>query len=199
MSNFWESDLGAVSGTSKDAFTKTFKQIPDGTMALAKISKYFIDEYENCKFFKIDWIITGGEFKGQHVFQKLKAIDAHPRDKDPARTRHRALNMMKLLYNLFDMKPSSIGMPDDAELGRFHDKPAGIKVRETEPHQDTGKQYNWVSEIHPAQGFMCETGVNVSVTPDYKSEIPASASRVDTAFSRNPKAQTPVMEDDIPF
>ena len=193
MSGFWESELGSVSGTAEDAYAKTFRQIPDGTLALAKIAKYSIDEYNKVRYFKIDWELTDGDFRGQHVFQKIKAIDADQNDKDPAKTRHRALNMMKLLYNMYDMKPVSAGMPDDRELARFHSKIAGIKIQLTEPN-DQGKQYNWVSEIHPSTGFESETGVKTEVT--YTPSL-------DSAFSRDKARRDAAAKDeldsDVPF
>ena len=38
--SFWESELGEVTGTAADAFAKSFTQIPDGTMALARIESF---------------------------------------------------------------------------------------------------------------------------------------------------------------
>lgn len=197
MNNFWESELGEVSGTGEDAYAKSFKQIPDGSLATARIENYAQDSFDGVKFFQIDWVLTGGEFNGQHVFQKIKAIDADPRDKNPLRTRHRALNMMKLLYNMYDMKPASSGMPDDRELARFHGKIAGIKIQLTDPNHE-GKQYNWVSEIHPAMGFKCETGFKSSI-PEYKAKL----NQGDDAFSRERERQAEQsndsFDDGIPF
>ena len=35
--SFWDSELGPITGSTDDAFVKSFSVIPDGTMALASI------------------------------------------------------------------------------------------------------------------------------------------------------------------
>jgi len=194
MSAFWESELGEITGNAADAFVKSFKQIPDGTTALARIDSFTNAEYQGNKYLSIDWILTDGDFKGQKVNQKLK-VWGDARDKDPMRTRHRALNMLKLIYQLFNIKPKSSEPPTDMELSSFNGKIAGLKIRETEPN-DEGKQYNWVSEVHGAQGFKSETGVSTIVTHVNKAYV-----NVDSAFSRNTERAQAMKEldADIPF
>ncbi len=190
--SFWESDLGTITGTATDAFAKTFTQIPDGTMALARIDSFINAEYQGNKYLKIDWVLTDGDFKGAKVEQKLK-VYGDPRDKDPAKTRHRALNMLKLIYQLYNTKPKHAGEPTDQDLAVFLGKAAGIKIRETEPNEH-GRQYNWVAEIHDIKGFKCETGVSVVVTHVNNSTF------VESAFSR--QAKLPIdasLEEDVPF
>jgi hypothetical protein len=189
MSEFWESELGAITGTTEDAFAKSFTQIPDGTTATAKIEAFVNAEYNDNKYLNIEWLLTDGAFKGQKVQQKLKVFDVDPK------TRHRSLNMLKLIYNMFHVKPKHSGPPSDHDLGIFHGNIAGIKIRETEPN-DKGKQYNWVSEIHESKGFKCETGIGLPV----KAKTPESlySPAVDSAFSRN-RAATEELNDDIPF
>ncbi len=157
MTGFWDSELGEVSGSASDAFAKTFTQVPNGTMALAKIETFINAEYQGAKYLVIEWLLTDGDFRGQKVQQKLKVFDMD------AKTKHRALNMLKLLYQLFNMKPKHSDAPTDQDLVSFIGKSAGIKIRETEPN-DQGKQYNWVGEVHEPKGFKCETGVSVVVT-----------------------------------
>ena len=94
--SFWQSDLGEVTGSEDDAFAKSFKQIPDNTLALAKIDSFVNAEYQDNKYLSIDWQLMDGDFKGQKVNQKIKVF-GDSRDKDPAKTRHRALNMLKLI------------------------------------------------------------------------------------------------------
>lgn len=198
MSDFWTSELGEITGSANDAFAKSFTQIPDGTMALACIESFVNDEYQGMKFLTVNWVLTDGDFRGAKVAQKLKVIDADPRDKDPAKTRHRGLNMMKLMYQLFNMKLKHANAPTDADLAVFAGKEAGIKIRETEPNKD-GRQYNWVAEIHDKKGFKCETGISVVVTHTNKSY---QQEPVDSAFSRNsnaPAVDDLDMTDDIPF
>lgn len=193
--SFWESELGEVTGNASDAFAKSFTQIPDGTMALARIESFVNDEFQGVKFLSVNWILTDGDFRGSKVTQKLKVIDADPRDKDPAKTRHRGLNMLKLMYQLFDLKLKHADTPTDQDLAVFKGKEAGIKIRETEPNND-GKQYNWVAEIHEKKGFKSETGISVVVT---HTNTQYSQGTLDTAFSRNANAPSVDNLDDIPF
>ncbi|HWW39654.1 hypothetical protein [Pedobacter sp.] len=191
MAGFWESDLGEVTGSSQDAFAKSFVLVPDGTMALARIDKFINDEYNGNKFLKIEWTLTDGDFRGAKVEQKIK-VWGDSRDKDPVKTRHRALNMLKLLFNLYNLKPRHSNDPTDQDLALFIDKVAGIKIRETEPNAD-GKQYNWVAEVHPQTGFKCETGIKIVVTHNHLNE---ANDLFDSAFSRNKHVNN---ESDIPF
>lgn len=195
MSGFWESDLGVITGSEEDAFAKTFKQIPDGTAALARIQSFINAEYQGNKYISIDWLLIDGDFKGQKVNQKLK-VYGDPLAKDPAKARHRALNMLKLIYQLFSVKPAHAGDPTNQDLSVFINKEAGIKIRETEPN-DEGKQYNWVAEIHEKKGFKCETGISVVVT---HTNVQNKQNNVESAFNR--QMALPVsnnIDDEIPF
>lgn len=194
MSGFWESELGEVTGNAADAFAKFKTQIPDGTMALARIESIVNDEYQGNKFIKIEWVLTEGDFRGASVDQKLK-VYGDPMSNDSAKARHRALNMLKLIYQLYQCKPKHSGEPTDQDLAVFVGKPAGIKIRETEPN-DQGKQYNWVAEIHSTKDFKCETGVSVVVT--HTNVQNKAQGTLDSAFSRNPPGSAPV-DDDVPF
>tara|TARA_R110000868_G_C10972576_1_gene770506 strand:- start:32797 stop:33387 length:591 start_codon:yes stop_codon:yes gene_type:complete len=195
--SFWESELGEVTGNAADAFAKSFTQIPDGTMALAKIDGFVNAEYNGNKYLSISWLLTDGDFKGAKVEQKLKVF-GDPMAKDSAKARHRALNMLKLLYQLFKIKPTHAGDPTDQDLASFTGRSAGIKIRETEPN-DQGRQYNWVAEIHEAKGFKCETGISVVVTHTNTQTYHAPG-QVDSAFSRNQAAVSDQdLTDDIPF
>jgi hypothetical protein len=195
--SFWTSELGEITGNPEDAFAKTFTQIPDGTMALAKIETFKkMADKEGNTFFNVEWLITDGDFRGSKVNQKLK-VWGDPRDKDPARTIHRALNMFRLLYQLFKIQPKHSNEPTDEELLVFVGKVAGIKIRETEPN-DKGLQYNWVSEVHSSVGFKCETGISMVVTHTHgKQDDP-----LDSAFSRHREhleTKSGQLLDDIPF
>lgn len=196
MSGFWESSLGEVTGSAADAFAKSFTQIPDGTMALARIEAFVNAEYQGNKYLSIDWMLVDGDFKGQKVNQKLK-VYGDPMAKDSEKTRHRSLNMLKLIYQLYSTKPKHAGDPTDQDLAVFLGKVAGIKIRETEPNHE-GKQYNWVAEIHESKGFKCETGVSLVVTHSHVQT--GGQGPIDSAFGR--QAQMPmdnVTDDDVPF
>lgn len=192
--SFWESELGEVTGNADDAFAKSISHIPNNTMALAKITAFLNKEYQKFKYLEIEWTLTDGDFKGQKVNQKIKVVDADPRDKDPAKTRHRALNMLKLIYQLFNTKPKHTNIPSDEDLAVFVGKIAGIQIRETEPNDD-GKQYNWVSEVHAAQGFKSVTGIPIAPTTVVTRQN--KTDNYDSAFRRNEVGQE--LEDDIPF
>jgi hypothetical protein len=202
MTGFWESDLGEVTGKAEDAFAKQFTMIPDGTMALARVESFVNDTNSNgFKCLIVVWMLTDGDFKGAKVSQKIKVFGGEEQyDKDPAKTRHRALNMLKLLYQQFGLKPKTADAPTDADLSVFVGKIAGIKVRETEPNSDN-KTFNWVSEVHPSQGFKCETGIKLAFihTPSTKDD-----DLFDSAFSRNQKSphassSSSDVIDDVPF
>ena len=105
MSSFWHSDLGDLTGTAEAAFIKSFDLIPDGTTALAKIKDFKNDSFGGDKFYKIEWVLIDGEFKGQHIFQKIKVYDPKPT------IRHTALNMMMLIFKMFGISPQSANPP----------------------------------------------------------------------------------------
>lgn len=198
MSDFWSSDLGEVTGKSEDAFAKQFTQIPDGTKAIAKIESFTNQEYKDSgfKYLNIEWVLQDGDFRGQKVQQKLKVYGGDGSDKDPMKTRHRALNMLKLLYQLFSMKPKHVNPPTDQDLALFVGKIAGIKIRETEMNSH-GKQYNWIAEVHASQGFKSETGVGLtlvahSAVSSYSSGRPSE----EDTFSNK---ASPHNLDDVPF
>jgi hypothetical protein len=173
--SFWESEVGEVTGDAKDAFAKHFTIIPDGTKALAKIESFTNQSHKDSgfKYLNIEWVLQDGDFKGQKVQQKLKVYGGDQYDKDPAKTRHRALNMLKLLYQLFNIKPKHNNPPTDQDLAMFSGKIAGIKIRETEMNEK-GKQYNWVAEVHPSTGFKSEVGAGLPVIAhsSIRAEVP---------------------------
>lgn len=197
--SFWESDLGEVTGKTEDAFAKQFTQIPDGTKALAKVESFTNQAHKETgfKYLNIEWVLTDGDFKGQKVTQKIKVYGGDQYDKDPAKTRHRALNMLKLLYQLFNLKPKHTNPPTDQDLASFSGKTAGIRIRETEPN-DNGRQYNWVAEVHPSQGFKSETGTGLAVVARSTVSNYSAQSNAGTSFGNN-AAPPAYDENDVPF
>ena len=200
MSDFWSSELGEITGNASDAFAKSFTQIPDGTMALARIESFINSEYNGNKYLIINWLLTDGDFKGSKVEQKIKVF-GDPMSKDSAKARHRALNMLKLIYQLYNVKPRHSGDPTDSDLSIFNGKSAGIKIRETEPNEQ-GRQYNWVSEIHDSKGFKSETGISFVVTHTNNS-IRSQENfngELNSALNRQSKSTGDTnLDDDIPF
>lgn len=196
--SFWNSEMGEVTGKAEDAFAKSFVQIPDGTKALAKIESFTNQEYKDSgfKYLNIEWVLTDGDFKGQKVSQKLKVFGGDQYDKDPAKTRHRALNMLKLLYQLFNIKPQHTNPPTDQDLASFGNKIAGILIRETAPN-DKGKQYNWVAEVHKTQGFKSETGAGLPVLAHASVSSYSSNANSNASFD-NANTNVPDLSD-VPF
>lgn len=182
--SFWESQLGEITGSAADAFAKSFEVIPNNTRALAEIKSFKHDSQNEFTFLNITWSLVEGEFKGAEVNQKLKVFGGNKYDKDPERTRFKALNMLKLLYQTLNIKPKSNDAPTDNDLLAFQGKRAGIKIRETEPN-DRGMQYNWVSEVHKPDNFESVTGRHVKVKDKEK----------EASFSDNDT----LSDDDLPF
>ncbi len=196
--SFWESEMGEVTGKSEDAFAKQFTQIPDGTKALAKIESFTnqTNKETGFKYLTIEWTLQEGDFRGQKVTQKIKVYGGDQYDKDPAKTRYRALNMLKLLYQLFKISPKHTNPPTDQDLAMFVGKIAGLKIRETAPN-DNGRQYNWVAEVHPSQGFKSETGAGLPILAQSSvSNYSSSRSAALDAFDNN----SPTLDlSDVPF
>jgi hypothetical protein len=184
--SFWSSELGELSGKAEDAFNKSFGLIPDGTTALARIMDFKNDSFNGIKTYKIDWLLVDGEFKGQHTFQKIKAFDQDPK------VRYKALNMLMLIFKMFNVKPVDDQPPTDAALQAFFNKTAGIKILETKPN-DEGKTYNFVGEVHLAEGFKSATGERKVIAP----KTVVRDDLYDTAGSRNGRLAT--SDDDIPW
>jgi hypothetical protein len=195
--SFWESELGNVTGSAEDAFAKQFTHIPDGTKALAKIHSFTnqTHKFSGFRYLNIEWILQDGEFRGQKVQQKLKVYGGDEHDKDPMKTRHRALNMLKLLYQLFDIKPNHTNPPTDQDLAFFVGKVGGLKIRETAMNNN-GLQYNWVAEVHPSQGFKSETGIGLPILAHAAISNFSSGLTNGKSYSNSPPAYD---ESDIPF
>lgn len=171
--SFWKSEVGDITGKPEEAFTKVIGIIPDNTRALAQIKKFEYVNRDEFQFHQITWDIIAGEFKGGQVRQKIKTFDLD------SNKRHTALNMMRLIYTLFNIAPSGEEIPN-AELTAFNGKVAGIVIKEW---SFNGKEGNWVSEVHPAVDFECKSGVKKEAKP------PAKAPFVDISD----------LNDDLPF
>ena len=53
MSNFWESELGTISGTPEDAFGNAIDPIPDGTFAPSKIIAFENKEFMGTQYLQV--------------------------------------------------------------------------------------------------------------------------------------------------
>lgn len=160
--SFWESELGTITGKPEDAFQKSFDRIPNNSFLLATITNCFWHETSIESCIRITWTIEKGDFKGRFVNQNIHVLSSKPE------TKHRALNMLALLYKTFQMKAHD-SAPTDENLNQFVGKKAGIKVLETKPN-DKGYQYNYVGEVHSVMGFQESIGTPLVVDAPKKQD-----------------------------
>ena len=190
MTNFWESRTGQeLTGKPEDAYQPQFEIIPDGTLALASIKSFeLISKKVNDKdmdFYQIIWKITSNDYKSREVTQKIKAFDEKPE------ITQRALNMMKLIYNLTGHIPKHSGVPTNEDHKPLLGKILGIKIGEWSMPKKEGSGFlegNNVTEVHKPQDFIVAVGTK-------KAPPKVVSSSVDSAFSRNPAS----LENDIPW
>jgi hypothetical protein len=193
MSGFWQSGSGkAITGKPEDAFLQDFGVIPEGSCAEALIKSFALVEKENKfsnkndRFYEVKWKLCSGDFKGREVSQKIKCFDGKPEQID------RALNMMRLIMQLCDFKPTHNEAPQDLELVPMLNKVLSIKIGEwSMPKNDGGMiEGNFIREVHASGAIQTETGIKAVV-----ERKPTSS--VESAFSRN--AAMPELEADLPF
>lgn len=185
MTGYWDN----ISGDASDAFAKGFVEVlPNGTKAQAKIVNCKNESFKFGDGVQIEWELLDGEFKGQHVFQKLYTHDAN---EDRA---NKARNMLKLLFTLFQIKPKDNNAPDNVLLGNLVSKCAGLKINEWSMEYEDGTigHGNTVAEVHPIAEF-------VSVIGKYR-EFTFKTKGVSSALTRNPRVGLEAqLDDDIPF
>lgn len=196
MTNFWSSGTGkAITGDADSAFLPEFSIIPDGTTAKATIKTFEVVEKEATqyaaatRFLQITYKILDGSYKGREVTQKIKVFDGKPEQID------RNLNMLKLIMQLCNCKPTHAGEPTDADLAVMHGHIVGIKIREWSLPRADGSimDGNFVCEVHPTANFETKTGVKLEVVHTRDESI------TDSAFSRNDNLAATASDDDIPF
>jgi len=193
--SFWSSKSGTeITGKPEAAFTPDFTIIPENTIATASVlawdlvSKDATDYADEDKFYQITWKITAGEFKNRQVTQKIKAFNGSPESID------RNLNMMKLIMDLCSYKPPHGDAPSAQDLAPMVGQILGIRIKEWSIEKRDGSgliEGNYVAEVYSPVGLQTETGI--------KKTPPKSTSPVDSAFSRNPRAQEEDFDDGIPF
>lgn len=193
MSSFWLSGTGtAPTGKPEDAFIGDFTVIPEGSVATASIKSFTLVEKDNKhtgtvdKFYQIIWKLLDGDYKSREVTQKIKCFDGKPEQIQ------RNLNMLKLVMQLCEFKPTTADAPKDLELLPMLNKIASIKIGEwSMPKQDGGMmEGNFVRECWRSGEIATETGVKaVAVHTPTKG--------VESALTRN--ATMPELNDDLPF
>lgn len=188
---FWTSGSGnPITGRPEDAFQGDFSVLPEGTVASAMIKSFMNVDKENKhtgvndKYILVTYRLLDGDFKSREVSQKIKCYSGKPEQID------RALNMLKLIMQLCDYKPTHDGEPQDMELLFMTGKIVTIKIGEwSMPKADGGiMSGNFVREVWVAGGIPTETGVKTEVTHR----------PTDSALQRNAGA-VELPSDDIPF
>jgi hypothetical protein len=159
---FWNSELGEITGKPEDTFVKSFDVIPNNTQAPAKIISFdFVEKNYNAqetKLHKIVWKIMSGEFKNREIEQNIYTFDPKPE------RQHRAKNMLKLIMDLCNFKPTNNNIPMTADLMPMINKILGIKIKEYEAVNQKGNTIfkNWISEVHLiTDNFVTETGTKL--------------------------------------
>jgi hypothetical protein len=184
MQGFWDN----LSGKPEDAFTKTFADVlPNNTLALAQVASCKLKLFNDTDFINLEWELIEGDFKGQHLFQKLNIYD---KDVDKAT---KARNMLMYLVQLFHVKHDPNNAPNDNFLAQFNGKVAGIKIQEWSMQKNDGTlgHGNFISEVHASTGFVSETGKY----RDFKHKSVG----VDSALTRHSRQEKNELDDDIPF
>lgn len=191
--SFWQSELGAITGSEKDAFLPSFEVIPEGTKAIAHIKSCAIVETDDTqyksadKFIEVKYkIVSEGDHKHREVTQKIKVFNGD------AKQLHRNKNMLKLLMDLCEFKPSHSGEPTNQDLAQMVGKVLGITIGEWSMTKADGgiMDGNFVREIASSKDFKCEVGI--------KAEVKRTPPSVGSAFSRD-KERRDQLDVDIPF
>ena len=136
------------------------------------------------KFYQVIYKLLDGDYKSREVTQKIKCFDGKPEQIQ------RNLNMLKLVMQLCELKPSTAKAPMDLELLPMLGKILSIKIGEwSMPKNDGGMmEGNFVREVHPTGSLATETGVKAEVVHR----------PTDSALNRN-AALLELADDGIPF
>ena len=181
--SFWKLSTGHMAtGNEKDSFMASFELIPDGTQATALIKNFIINVNGETPVYQIIYKISDGDFAGREVRQNIKCFDHKPTVAD------KAINMLKRLYDLCSYQPAHQDAPGEPDLDKFKGRSIGIKISEWSMKKDDGSlsEGNYVSEIHPIQGWAPITG-----------EKKVYHAPVESALTRH--ADTRDLNDDINF
>jgi len=181
--SFWNSNLGEVTTDEASAFAQQFQNIPNNSYLGAKVYEFEEKNHEGNRYLELTWQICGTEYDGQLVRQKIKCYDYDDK------VRHRSLCMFKRLHELMGYQIAD-RQPTPMDLQRFKTRKAGIKVQETDPMPESGKQYNWVSEVHDPKGFQVKIGESKPVPAEKTVSVQPKTSYLGVS--------DPEM-DDVPF
>ena len=87
--SFWTTSEGksaATEATGKFEASASYELIPDGTTALAIITKPSIEQYNGDEYINVEWTIAKPEaYKNRKIFQKVRVWDNNPKKADKAK------------------------------------------------------------------------------------------------------------------
>jgi hypothetical protein len=87
--SFWTTSEGksaTTEATGKFEASASYELIPDGTTALAIITKPSIEQYNGDEYINVEWTIAKPEaYKNRKIFQKVRVWDSNPKKADKAK------------------------------------------------------------------------------------------------------------------
>lgn len=162
--NFYTlSDGGKPTGSEEDSHMTGSLIIPHNSKVLATVESFKNFTFPNTGDHILDlkWKIAAGKYKGIVVQQKFKVFDKKESVRD------RALNMFVRLSKIANIAPTHDGAPTDQDLAQFKGRKVGIMVQQWFYQ---GKEGNFISELHPADGFQEEIGEMIEPPAEHKQQ-----------------------------
>jgi len=87
--SFWQTSEGksaTTEATGKFEASASYELIPDGTTALAIITKPSIEQYNGDEYINVEWTVAKPEaYKNRKIFQKVRVWDNNPKKADKAK------------------------------------------------------------------------------------------------------------------
>jgi len=87
--SFWTTSEGksaTTEATGKFEASASYELIPDGTTALAIITKPSIEQYNGDEYINVEWTVAKPEaYKNRKIFQKVRVWDSNPKKADKAK------------------------------------------------------------------------------------------------------------------
>ena len=88
--SFWTTSEGksaTTEATGKFEASASYELIPDGTTALAIITKPSIEQFQGDEYINVEWtIVKPDAFKNRKIFQKVRVWDNNPKKADKAKS-----------------------------------------------------------------------------------------------------------------
>ena len=88
--SFWTTSEGksaATEATGKFEASSSYELIPDGTTAMAIITKPSIEQFQGDEYINVEWtIVKPDAFKNRKIFQKVRVWDNNPKKADKAKS-----------------------------------------------------------------------------------------------------------------